>query len=196
MPSRSTRPGARSFGSPSSSRGGGSRGGGGGGSTNAVATVVGVVVVGAIVGAVFLMGGKKTPPPKALPTATVQEPPKPAAPTGPAPKPYPTMPAAKATEAASLVQSFEGDGARAQTLYTESQKAKKDGDDALWQKKLHEAVNIASAINGKWNDFIATLPASKDYDEEEVAKHYFSKESGRVTQLTGAILKAAKTDLK
>ena len=180
--------------SSSSSRGGAPRGGG---STNTVATVVAVGLVVVIIAAVVMMsGGKKSKPaplPSAAPPPVVAAPVVPGKPPPPA---FPTMPSAKSAEAASLVQSFQADSAKANALYEESQKAKKSGDDAAWQSKLKQAIALAAGINSKWNDFIATLPSSKDYDEEEVARHYFEKESGAVARMTATILRASKTDEK
>jgi len=162
-----------------------------------VATVVAVgLVVLIIVGVVVMSGGKKskTPSlPSAVPPAAA---PAPTAPGKPPPPAFPAMPSAKQAEAAALVQAFQADSAKANALYEESQKAKKSGDDAAWQSKLKQAIGLAAGINSKWNDFIATLPSSKDYDEEEVARHYFEKESGAVARMTATILRASKTDEK
>ena len=178
------------------SRGGGSSRGGGGGSTNAAATIVAVAVVGLIIGAVVLMPGKKKAPPSAPPPASVPvTPTKASEPSKPPPKPYPPMPQEKLAEGIALVKTFEADGAKADALYKESQQAKKDGDDAKWQSKLTEAKDLVSNIKDQWNDFIGGLPASKDYDQEEVARHYFEKESGQVTKLT-KVLAAMKSDEK
>lgn len=181
--------------SPStSSRGGAPRGGG---STNTVATVVAVGLVAVIIGAVvFMSGGKKDKGPAPLPKATTAPVVAPTVPSKPPPPAFPAMPSSKLTEASALVQSFQGDSAKAEALYEESQKAKKAGDDAAWQSKLKQAIGLASGINSKWNEFIATLPSSKDYDEEEVARHYFEKESGAVARMTAKILRASKTDEK
>lgn len=177
--------------SGSSSRGGGSPRGG---STNTAATVVAVAVVGLIVGGVILMSGKKGNAPKPVIPASVPAP-TPVVPvsTKPPPPPYPEMPAAKVTEAAALVNTFEADAAKAEGLYKESQQAKKDGDDVKWQSKLKEAKDLVSDIKDKWNDFIGGLPTSKDYDQEDVARHYLEKQSGRVAQLT-KVLAAMKSD--
>jgi|GEM_PF-3482087 len=172
-----------------SSRGGG---GGGGGSNNAIAYVVAIGVVGLIIGLVVMMSGKKDapkPPPKAPPPAPVV----PVKPAAPAAAPYPTVPAAKLEEARKLATSFEADAAKANKLYDESIRAKKDGEDALWQSKLKEARGLLEGIKDQWNEFIATLPSSKDYDEEAVARHYFEREGGKVTQLIKK-LAAMKSD--
>jgi hypothetical protein len=183
--------------SGSSSRGGPSRGGssGGGGSTNTAATIVSVAVVGLIIGGVVLMSGKKKdlPQPKIPASVPVAAPKATPGDTKPPPPPYPDMPAAKVAEAAALVRTFEADASKAEGLYKESQQAKKDGDDVKWQAKLKEAKDLVSDIKDKWNDFIAGLPTSKDYDQEEVARHYLEKENGRVAQLT-KVLAAMKSD--
>lgn len=158
-----------------------------------VATVVAVGLVVVIIGAVVLSSsGKKdkgpAPLPKAAPPVAA-----PVVPGKPPPPPFPAMPPEKLTEASKLVQTFEADAAKADALYKESQKAKKDGDDALWQSKLKQAKDLVNDIKDKWNDFIGTLPTSKDYDQEEVARHYLERESGRVAQLT-KVLAAMKSD--
>ena len=179
-----------------STRGGSSysRSGGGGGSTNAVAYAFAVIIViGIVVVVIATSGGKKPapvpakPPVEAVPTPVVQKPVKAGE------KPYPAMPAAKVDEARRLVSTFELDGAKGKQLYDESLKAKKSGNDAEWQSKLKEARTLLEGINQKWNSFIETLPSSKDYDVEQVAMHYFSAESGKVTRLTKP-LAAMKSD--
>ncbi len=169
-----------------------SGGGGGGGSNNAVAYVVAVGVLGLIIGLVVMMSGKKdTPKPKPPPPPTAPVVPvKPPAPNAP---PYPTVPAARLEEARTLVASFDADAAKANKLYDESIRAKKEGDDALWQSKLKEARGLLEGIKDQWNDFISRLPSSKDYDEEAVARHYFEREGGKVTQLIKK-LAAMKSD--
>lgn len=179
-----------------SSRGGSSsssRGGKSGGSPNTAATVVGVAVVGLIIGGVVLMSGGKKPPPAPKLPAAPPTPVAPATPGKPPPPAYPPMPPEKATEAASLVKTFESDATKAEGLYKESQQAKKDGDDARWQSKLKEAKQLLADINDKWNEFISTLPKNKDYDEEEVARHYFEREGGKVATYTKK-LAAMKSD--
>lgn len=181
-----------------SSRGGSSRGGssrGGGGSTNAVATVVAVAVVGLIVGIVILMSNRKEPPMPKLPSAVPSTPVVAAAPVKPGGPAYPVVPAAKLAEATALVKTFEADGGRAEALYRESQEAKKAGDETKWQSKLGEASDLMTGINEKWNGFIEGLPTSKDYDFEDVAKHYFPRETGLVAKYT-KLLSAMKSDRK
>jgi hypothetical protein len=99
-------------------------------------------------------------------------------------KPYPEMPAAKYAEAKSLATSFEADARRANALYDESLRAKKAGDDALWQSKLKEAKQLLHEINEKWNEFIASLPSNRDHDEEDVVRHFFERENGQVATYT------------
>jgi hypothetical protein len=175
-------------------RGGSSYSRGGGGSTNAVAYAFAVIIViGVVIMIIAMSSGKKAPPVKApppvesVPVATVTKPVKASE------KPYPAMPAAKVDEARRLVSTFEADGAKGKRLYDESLAAKKAGNDAEWQSKLKEARGLLEDIRDKWNDFIATLPSSKDYDVEQVAMHYFSTESGKVTRLTKP-LAAMKSD--
>ncbi len=184
--------------SGSSSRGGGSSrsggSGGGGGSTNTAATIVAVAVVGLIIGGVVLMSGKKKEAPKStLPAAVPAAAPKAAVDTTPKAKPFPPMPQEKVTEAVALVKTFEADSAKADAIYAESLRAKADGDDVKWQAKFTEFDHLLQGIKRKWTDFIDSLPSNADYDVEEVARHYFEKEGGRVAQLTKK-LAASKTD--
>ena len=111
----------------------------------------------------------------------------------PLPASFPNVSPAKLEEGKKLVGTFEKDAAEANRLYDESIKAKKDGDDAKWQAKLKESRKLLENINDQWNEFIGTLPSSKDYDVEEVAKHYFAREGGQVTQLIKK-LAAMKSD--
>jgi hypothetical protein len=183
---------------PSSSsrgtRGGSSYSRGGGGSTNAVAYAFAVIiVVGVVVMIIAMSGGKKPAPVKAPPPVESVPTPVVVKPVKAGEKPYPAMPAAKIDEARKLVATFEADGAKGKVLYDESVQAKKAGNDAQWQSKLKEARGLLEDIRDKWNDFIATLPSSKDYDVEQVAMKYFSTESGKVTRLTKP-LAAMKSD--
>jgi len=114
-------------------------------------------------------------------------------PVKPTEAPYPPVPEATLAKGRDLVKTFDQDLAKANELYQESQKAKKAGDDAAWQSKLKDARKLAEGINDRWNEFIVTLPHSKDYDEEQVAKHYFYKESG-IAAKTGKLLAAMKSD--
>ena len=173
-----------------SSRGG--SGGGGGNANNTIAYVVAIAVVGLIIGLVVMMSGKKEAP-KPPPAPPPPAPTVPVKPAAPAPPPYPTVSAAKLEEGRKLAGSFDGTAATANKLYDESIRAKKDGDDALWQKKLKDARGLLEGIKDQWNEFIATLPSSKDYDEEAVARHYFEREGGKVTQLIKK-LAAMKSD--
>ena len=69
------------------------------------------------------------------------------------------------------------------------------GDETKWQSKLGEASDLMTGINEKWNGFIEGLPTSKDYDFEDVAKHYFPRETGLVAKYT-KLLSAMKSDRK
>jgi hypothetical protein len=147
-----------------------------------VAYLAAAAVLALIVVLFFALGGKKTPPPappeKPAPAPVAP----PTAPAKPAEKPYPPLSEAKKREGTELAKSFEKDIAEADRLYKESLKAKEAGNDAEWQAKLGQVSDLATAINDKWNEFIATLPSSRDYDEEQVARHYFYKESGIVAR--------------
>ena len=55
--------------------------------------------------------------------------------------------------------------------------AEQDGDDDLWQAKLREAAEYFHEIKELWNDLIEDMPASDDYDEEEVANHYLGRKA-------------------
>jgi len=180
----------------SSSRGGSSRGSssrGGGGGTNLTAYAIAVVVLGLVIGLVVLLSAKKAGPAKPKETSPAPTTLKPTEPVKPPPPGFPTVSAAKLEEGKKLVASFEKNAADANRLYDESIRAKKDGDDAKWQAKLTEAGDLLGPINDQWNAFIATLPTSKDYDIEQVAMHYFARESGLVTKYTQK-LAAMKTD--
>ena len=178
----------------SNSRGGGSRGGsrggggggGGGGSSNTIAYVVAIALVGGVIGLVFALGKKgepaKPPAAPAKKVEVIQQ-----GPAIPAAKPYPDMPKDKQAEAQRLSSSFEADSMRADRLYAESLKAKKTGDDALWQSKLKEAGAIYHEILDKWNDFIGSLPSNGYYDAEQVVAFYFPRENGLVAKYTKAL---------
>ena len=179
-----------------SGRGGSSysKAGGGGGSTNAVAYAFAVIiVVGIVVVVIATSGGKKPTPVPARPPVDSVPVPVVTRPVKPGEKPYPPMPAAKVDEARRLVATFDADAAKGDRLYDESLKAKKAGNDAEWQSKLKEARSLLENIRDKWNDFIATLPNTSDYDVEQVTAHYFSTENGKVTRLTKK-LAAMKSD--
>ncbi|HVG94431.1 MAG TPA: hypothetical protein VND21_08295 [Planctomycetota bacterium] len=173
----------------SSRSGGPSRPSGGG---NAVAYLAAAVVVVLVVVLFISMNKKKEPPPTPSKPATPVAP-APAAPAKPAEKPYPPLLESKKREGAELAASFPKDIAEAERIYKESLKAKEAGDDAAWQSKLNDVSRLANSINDRWNEFIATLPESKDYDGEQVARHYFYKESG-IAARAGKLLSAMKSD--
>ena len=118
---------------------------------------------------------------------------RPTQPVAPAPPPYPAISPAKLEEGRTLAASFEAKAAEADKLYAESVRAKKAGEDALWQSKLREARALLDGINDEWNEFILGMPKSKDYNEEDVARHYFEREGGKVTRLLKN-LSAMKSD--
>lgn len=179
-----------------SGRGGPARGGGGGGrGTNTMAYAVAAILVVLVIVVVMVMNRK--PPVQGLPPPA-QPPPAPVVPVGPAKpgeKPFPPITEAMATEGRNLVRTFEKDAATADRLYTDSQKAKKAGDDAGWQAKLREAANLYHGINVKWNDFVDRLPTGNGYDTSDVERHYFPREAGQVQKYT-KLLAAMKSDLK
>jgi hypothetical protein len=115
------------------------------------------------------------------------------APAKPAEKPYPAITEAKLAEGRKLAASFDADAAKAEALYKVANEAKKAGDTATWQSKLKEMRSILENIKDQWNEFIGTMPPSKDYDTEETAKHYFGPESGRVQRYI-KLLAASKSD--
>jgi hypothetical protein len=185
-----------------SSRGGGTRGGDFGRGpapreprTNLVPYVAAGVVVVLIVGVLIAMSGgkKKAAPPTSTPAPAAPAPEPVATPTKPGEAPYPILSAAKQEEGRNLVRTFEQAANDADRLYKESLKAKEAGDEAAWQSKLGEAATLLHGINDRWNEFIASLPSSRDYDEEQVARHYFPKESGQVARWT-KLLAAMKSD--
>ena len=174
----------------SSSRGGSSRGGsrgggggGGGGSSNAIAYVVAIVLVVGVVGLVLALSGKKETP-KPVPVPAKKPDPIVQKPVVATEKPYPPLPQSKVDEAKKLVDSFELSASKAKTLIQESQKAHQSGDDSGWQSKLKEAGQLMAEINDKWDDFESSLPTGNGYDTDQVARHYLSKERGRVQELT------------
>lgn len=180
-----------------SSRGGGSPRGGGGPArgTNTMAYAVSGILVVLVIVIVMVVNRKKPvadlPPP-------AQPPPSPVVPAGPAKpgeKPFPPITEAVMNEGRNLVRTFEKDAAAADRLYTESQKAKKAGDDSGWQSKLREAANLYHGINVKWNEFVDRLPTGNGYDTNDVERHYFPRESGQVQKYT-KLLSAMKSDLK
>ena len=157
------------------------------------AYAIAVVVLGALIGLVVMLTSKKTatPAPKSDAPPTVVA--KPTEKPKPVEAPYPPLPAGKLEEGKKLVTTFDKDAIEANRLYDESIKSKKAGDDKEWQAKLLESRNLLEAIKDQWNGFIGTLPSSKDYDIEQVARHYFPKEGGQVTQLIKK-LAAMKSD--
>jgi hypothetical protein len=185
-------------GSRSTSRGGyaparGGRGGGGGGA-NTTAYAVAAVIVALIVVLFVVLKKKPAPPreepiPLPTPVAKPVEKPKP-----PADKPFKPLPPAVLAKGKDLVKTFEKDAEAGNRLYDESLKLK-DKDQAAWQAKLREAVNHLERIKTAWNDFIDELPPDPNYGAEEVARHYFPAENGKVTKWIKH-LAAVKTDLR
>lgn len=180
-----------SRGSPARGGGGGSRGGGG--ANNMMGYAVAVVLLAVVVVAVVVMSGKKKDAPKPPPPAPA--PAAPVAPTsgGPAPKPYPPVPDSTVSKGRDLVRTFQNDADKASRLYAESLKAKGAGDDTTWQSKLKEARALLENIKDQWNEFVGGLPSNRDWDSEDVAKHYLGRESGQVQTMLKP-LAAMKTD--
>jgi len=178
-----------------SSRGGSGRsaGGGGGGANTTAYAVAGILVVLVVV--LFLVLGKKKPvtslPPPVVPASPPVVPPPPKA----GAKPYPTITEAMLNEGRNLVRTFDKDAATADRLVSESVKAKGTGDETTQQAKLREARGLYTNIKNQWNDFIDRLPTGNGYETEDVAKHYFPRESGQVQKYLKN-LAAMKTDQK
>ncbi len=177
-----------------SGRAGGSGAGRSGGGANVTAyAVAGILVVLVVV--LFLVLGKKKPtatlPPPVVPVSppVVLPPPKAGA------KPYPTITEAMLNEGRNLVRTFDKDAATADRLVSESVKAKGTGDIDTQQSKLREARGLYTNIKNQWNDFIDRLPTGNGYETEDVAKHYFARESGQVQKYLKN-LAAMKTDQK
>lgn len=172
---------------------GSSRGGGGGGANNMMAYAVAVVLLAVVVVAVVVMSGKKKDAPKPPPTPVAPPPAAPTPPPASAGKPYPPVPEATVAKGRELVRGFAADADKASRLYAESLKAKGAGDDATWQGKLKEARALLENIKDQWNDFVGALPSNRDWDSEDVAKHYLGRESGQVQNMLKP-LAAMKTD--
>lgn len=170
----------------------GSSRGGGGGQNLAALAIAAVLVVGIIVVVVVTSGGDK-PAPKPAVAETPKTPPPAAGPTKPAEKPYPVVPQTLADRGRKIVADSKAKADEADRLYTESQKAKKAGNDAEWQSKLKQARQIYDGINDEWNDFEASLPTGNGYDQEQVAAHYFARERGQIQKYVKN-LSAVKTD--
>jgi hypothetical protein len=164
----------------------------GGGNNMTAMAIAAVVVLGAIVGLIAASGGEKpkpVDPPAPPPAAPVV-----AAPVKPAgPKP-PDLPPGKLEAGRALVASFATKAAEAKKLLDESQKAKAAGKDDEWQSKLQDANRLASDINDEWNEFEASLPTNKDFDQDAVSAHYFKRERGQVQGYVKDVKRSMKTD--
>jgi hypothetical protein len=160
------------------------RGGGGGG--NAAYVVAGLFVVGIIVALVVVMSGDKKPkPPPAIveaPPVAVAPPTASSVPPAATPPPFPPVDPKILEQARAVAKKSAEPAERAKAIYDEAMKARKGGDDALWQKKLLEADELLTTIQDEWNEVIQQMPSSKDYDEEEVANHYLGKEGQQITK--------------
>jgi hypothetical protein len=165
---------------------------GGGNNTMAMA-IAAVLVLGVIVALIAVSGGKKPTPPEE-PPAPPPAAPAAAAPVKPAaPKP-PDLPPGKLEAGRALVASFATKAAEAKKLLDESQKAKAAGKDDEWQSKLRDANRLASDINDEWNEFEASLPTNKDFDQDAVSAHYFKRERGQVQTYVKDVKRSMKTD--
>jgi hypothetical protein len=173
------------------------RGGGGGG--NAAYVVAGLFVVGIIVALIVVMGGdkKKKPAPSvaAAPPAAPSTPEARPVPSTPAPPPFPPLDPKVLEQARAVAKKSAEPAERAKAIYDEAMKARKSGDDALWQKKLLEADEILTVVQDEWNEVIQQMPTSKDYDEEEVANHYLGKEGQQITRAL-SLIPAIKKSLR
>jgi hypothetical protein len=155
--------------------------------------VAGVLVVLVIVIVMVMSGKKKEPKPPSPTTPAPKAPVVDTTPAKPAEKPYPPVAESILNKGRELANTFEKDSNKATELYAESTKAHKAGDDKTWQSKLKEARALLENINDQWNAWIATLPNSRDYDTDDVAKHYLPSESGRVQKYV-KLLASTKSD--
>jgi hypothetical protein len=166
-----------------SSRGGsrGARSGGGGG---AGPLILAVLLVAGVIGGIVVFATNKKDPPAAAPTApppsTVPVAPQPGTPKPPPPPPYPPLDASRVLSIKKEIGEMEPLAKKGQALHDEAKALKDAGKDAEWQKKLREAVEPLEEIQDRWNEIIASLPSTKDYDEEDVANHYIGTEAEKV----------------
>jgi hypothetical protein len=150
-----------------------------------------VVVLGGLGAVVFFMASKKDkPPPKPPPAPVVPvTPPKPPVVKPPDPPPYPPLSADRIAAVRAEVKELKLDetAKKVQVLYDEAMIAKGKGDEATWQAKLREAAKLLETINDQWNEIVATMPSSKDYNEDEVANHYVGDEATQVNKALGLL---------
>ena len=166
-------------------------------STNMAAYAFAVVALVAIVIIlVVVMGGKDEPRPEAPSVPVSTTPVGPAAKAGPVVKPaapYPKIDDALISKAKALVKTFDAPAAAGDRLYDDGMRAKKSGDDKTWQKDMEEAMSKYQEIQDAWNELIAQMPKSKDYDEEQVANYYLGHEGNQVTKYLTRLQAIRKT---
>lgn len=163
---------------------GGGRGGGGRGGyaqpkkSSAAPILATVIVLGAVIGLVVMTSGKKNKAKPAEPSPTaVQRPGRtPDAPPKPQRLPPPELTAAQRAAGDGLVDEIEEIGEEGDRLYQEAGEAKAAGDDDLWQQRLTEAAQTYNGIKDLWNELVAQMPNNADWDEEQVANHYFTRQ--------------------
>ncbi len=163
-------------------RGAPPRGGGG----NPTLIVVAILLLGGVIAGVVVLGGRKDKGPPAAPPAeltagTQVKRDAPAAPARPTRMPPPPLSEGVKELARGVAAAIDADRQRGDALYEEAMKAKDQGDTDLWQAKLKEAARHFNAIKDRWNNEIIDaimleIPASSDWDAEEVANHYLGKE--------------------
>jgi hypothetical protein len=154
---------------------------------------VAVLILVAGVVAVVALTGKKKPAPKGPPPieltggSKVDKTPRDTGPAKPERSPPPPLSDRVKTRAAEVVKEIEPLRVKGDALYEEAMKARSGGDEAAWQAKLKEASVHFAEIRDKWNEEIIDaiqeeIPATSDWDAEEVANHYLGREGQQISK--------------
>ncbi len=198
--------GARRSGGGGARRSGGGSGGGGGGqrgrrgppprqSSSAAPMAIAILAVGGIIVLLIVLNSgkddkaKETVGPSTTPAASG-----PVKPDGPVEKPrlpVPNVSPALQDKGNQLVQEMENVYKTAAALADEAKQAQKDGRRAEWQDKLQKAHDTLSDATDLWNEIVAEMPSNADWDEDQVADHYF----GKIWTKIGKLKATFKTDL-
>lgn len=193
--SRSGSRGGSRGGSRSGSRSSGGYGrapaGGGNGPAMAIATVL---VVGAVVAFIALGGKKKdADKPAGLDTpATQPQPTKPTQPEGPQELPAPRIDNELFSKGREIIKTMKPIYEKAAGLYDDAL-SEKDNDPDMWQKLMREANDLLAELNDYWGEIELMMPENRDWPQDRVASHYFSREGqgliGKIDKLRSVLRK-------
>jgi hypothetical protein len=100
--------------------------------------------------------------------------------------PFPPLSAETIARIRATIRALKMEDAvkRAHALLDEAREAKRAGDEESWQALLRGALGHLDPILDAWAEIEASMPSTKDYDESQVAQHYFGNEMAGLHPVT------------